>query len=72
MMWMYIVEIIIVLWIMLGLINAKRMLKEYKSNPNYELFKNDKKSMVLYYIMVIGLSILLAPLALIDSFKKGK
>ena len=55
---------------MAGLLNAKRMLKEYKHHPNYELFKNDKKSMVLYYIMVVGLSILLAPLLLLEIFKK--
>jgi len=67
MIWVYIIGS---LWIMLGLYNAKRMLKTYKNNPNYELFKDDKKSMVLYYIMVVGLSILLAPLSLIDIFKK--
>lgn len=69
MIWVY---AILSVWIMVGIINAKRMLKEYKNQPNYELFKNDKKSMVLYYIMVVSLSILLAPLVLIDLFKKER
>ena len=69
MMWLYAV---LSVWIVVGIINAKRMLKEYKKQPNYELFKNDKKSMVLYYIIVVSLSILLAPLALIDLFKKER
>ena len=69
MMWIY---AIVFTWVIVGIINAKRMLKEYKKQPNYELFKNDKKSMVLYYIIVVSLSILLAPLALIDLFKKER
>jgi len=69
MMWVY---AILSVWIVVGIINAKRMLKEYKNQPNYQLFKNDKKSMVLYYIMVVSLSILLAPLALVDLFKKER